>query len=635
MQHPARDNTTYSGNQAYGESTNFYGNIHGDVHFPARPHDAGEPSSYQCLRDLRVTDPREDRARIEGDKDRLLRDCYAWILDDDSFQQWRTQDGSRLLWIRGDPGKGKTMMTMGVVAELSQGHKTRLSSRTMVKMLAKLKLGSRSCLVTYFFCQSTRPELNTAASVLRGLMYLLVAQRPQLVQHMQKRYEGMGKRLFEGPNGVYALREMLSDMLNDTSLPPTYLLIDALDECTSGLSELLHIITDDSLGRQSRVKWLVTSRNLPDIERYLQPDSLGVKVSLEVKASHVSSAVAAFVEYKVQRLVTVQRYNANLQAEVLQQLRSKAEGTFLWVSLVCKELESVPLYRTQEVLQELPPGLDPLYERMMAQIVAQDARTAGYCNDILRTSTLVFRPLQLDELAVAAGFPRDQFRNAQAVVDLVSRCGSFLTVREGVVSFIHLSAKDFFTLGNGRQVFDGTAAEEQGQMTNRLLDAMDSTLRRDMCSLQKSGVRIQEAKSRVPDSCLPQIAYACEYWVEHLQAGGHACSDMLADGGKVHGFFQKHLLHWLEAMSLLQKMPEAILALQKLEGTVNVSYGLARQVLSLTVSQGSRRYNSVERRARCAALRDVERIWNPRSAAAGVLRGVGVCTRAKHCATSV
>jgi hypothetical protein len=280
----------------------------------------------------------------------------------------------------------------------------------------------------------------------------------------------------------------------------------------------------------------------------------------------------------VERLATAKKYDRGLQAEVQHQLRDKAEGTFLWVSLVCKELEGVELYRTREVLQVLPPGLDPLYERMMAQIVTQDARTAGYCRDILQSITLAFRPLQLKELAVAAGLPGNQFSGVQAVADLVGRCGSFLTAREGVVSFIHLSAKDFFTLGNGRQVFDGTAAEEQGRMTNRLLDTMDSTLRRDMCNLQKPGARIEEATGRFSSSCLPQMAYACEYWVEHLQAGRHACSDVVADEGKVHGFFQKHLLHWLEAMSLLQKMPEAILALQKLETTLDVSHRVKQQV---------------------------------------------------------
>jgi hypothetical protein len=397
------------------------------------------------------------------------------------------------------------------------------------------------------------------------------------MRHVQKRCETVGKQLFEGPNTFYVLREMLLDMFNDASVPPTYLLVDALDECTSGLTELLHVITDASLGRRSRVKWVVTSRNIPDIERHLQPDSLGVQLSLEIKASYVSRAVAAFVEYKVQRLVAVQKYDSRLQAEVQQQLRNKTEGTFSWVSLVCKELEGVPLYRTREILQALPPGLDPLYDRMLAQIVAQDARTARYCRDILQSITLAFRPLQLGELAVATGLLEDQFSDLQTVVDLVSRCGSFLTVREGVVSFIHLSAKDYSMVGNGQQVFDGTLAEEQGRLTNSLRSAMDSTLRRDICNLQKPGALIQEiiATGRIVNSSLPQIAYACEYWVEHLQASERSCSGTLADGGKVHSFFQKHLLHWREAMSLLQKIPEAIRPLQQLQLLLSVSRRLA------------------------------------------------------------
>jgi len=573
MQHPARDTRTYSGNRADGDSTNTYGNVYGNVNLPEKPRDAGEPSPHQCLRDLRVTDPREDRARIEGDKDRLLRDCYAWILDDDSFQQWRTQDASRLLWIRGDPGKGKTMMMMGLIGELSQSR----SPHEAVPE-APVLTDNPTPLLSFFFCQNTVPTLNNAVSVLRGLIYTLAKKRPDLLRYVLEEYTIAGKQLFEGHNAIYAMGGILSDMLNDASLPPTYLLVDALDECDSGRSELLRIIIDTSLARRSRVKWLVTSRNIPEIERHLQPDSRGVKVSLEVKASHVSKAVAAFVEYKVQRLVTVQRYDARLQAEVQQQLRDKAEGTFLWVSLVCKELEKVPLYRTRKVLEKLPPGLNPLYDRMMSQITAEDDETAQYCKDVLRSITLALRPLQLEELAATAGLPRNQFSDVRAVVDLVSRCGSFLTVREDIISFVHLSAKDYFTLGNGRQVFDSPLEEEQRRMTHRLLDAMDSTLRRDMCSLQKPGVQIEEATSRVQGSYLPQIAYACEYWVEHLQAGGHACSDMLTDGGRVHSFFQKHLLHWLEAMSLLQRMPEAILALQKLEAALDVSHRLARQV---------------------------------------------------------
>jgi hypothetical protein len=47
-------------------------------------------------------------------------------------------------------------------------------------------------------------------------------------------------------NAVYALKGMMSDILNNTSPPPMYRLIDALNECVSGLSNLLHIMKGDS-----------------------------------------------------------------------------------------------------------------------------------------------------------------------------------------------------------------------------------------------------------------------------------------------------------------------------------------------------------------------------------------------------
>jgi len=90
------------------------------------------------------------------------------------------------------------------------------------------------------------------------------------------------------------------------------------------------------------------------------------------------------------------------------------------------------------MLRTLLSELNPLYERMMLQIAAQDAETTEYCENILRSITLAFRPLQLKELAATAGLPRDQFGDVQAVVDLVRRCGSFLTVRKGIKMLSHI-----------------------------------------------------------------------------------------------------------------------------------------------------------------------------------------------------
>ncbi|KAH7124913.1 hypothetical protein B0J13DRAFT_455198, partial [Dactylonectria estremocensis] len=51
----------------------------------------------QCLKDLRETDPRDDKTRIQDTKGGLLRDSYRWILDNDDFQRWRDDSQSQLL----------------------------------------------------------------------------------------------------------------------------------------------------------------------------------------------------------------------------------------------------------------------------------------------------------------------------------------------------------------------------------------------------------------------------------------------------------------------------------------------------------------------------------------------------------
>jgi AAA+ superfamily predicted ATPase len=57
--------------------------------------------------------------RIEKSKDRLLTDCFSWLLEDRDFRRWKDGDDTQLLWIKGDPGKGKTMMMIALVNELS------------------------------------------------------------------------------------------------------------------------------------------------------------------------------------------------------------------------------------------------------------------------------------------------------------------------------------------------------------------------------------------------------------------------------------------------------------------------------------------------------------------------------------
>ena len=310
--------------------------------------------------------------RIKLSKDSLLKDSYVWILDNPAFIDWRDNNDTQLLWINGDPGKGKTMLMIGLIEEL----------------LGQLKARPSSGILSYFFCQGTDSRLNNAVSILKGLIYQLADQHPALIRHLQKRYDSRERKFSEDTGSLCVLWTILSDMLHDSSLARVYLMVDALDECDSELSQLLDLIAHNTFEPSSRVKWLVSSRSRSSIEVRLRPDKLRSKISLELNSCHISRAVNTFIDFKVSELAK-NGYTSQLQKEVRDYLHENAKETFLWVALVCKELRDVQVRKTLSTLQKFPPGLHPLYERMMNQIwCLEDSEDVEFCRRILSSVTL-------------------------------------------------------------------------------------------------------------------------------------------------------------------------------------------------------------------------------------------------------
>ena len=87
--------------------------------------------------------------RIEDSKDPLLKDCYEWILQDPILQEWRDGDTNSLLWINGDPGRGKTMLMIALVREglgqVGQGHEAFLTDEIQDTLATLFNEHGRSC----------------------------------------------------------------------------------------------------------------------------------------------------------------------------------------------------------------------------------------------------------------------------------------------------------------------------------------------------------------------------------------------------------------------------------------------------------------------------------------------------------
>jgi hypothetical protein len=61
---------------------------------------------------------------------------------------------------------------------------------------------------------------------------------------------------------------------------------------------------------------------------------------------------------------------------------------------------------------------------------------------------------------------------------------------------------------------------------------------------------------------LPEhITYACIFWIDHVCM---VSEDMAALAKRIETFLHYHLLHWLEAMSMLQRSKNAAYLLERL-----------------------------------------------------------------------
>jgi hypothetical protein len=510
-----------------------------------------ENEDRECIQHLRLTDPKDDKKRIEETKGGLLEDSYHWILENSDFQKWYHDQQSRLLWIKGDPGKGKTMLLCGIVNELK-------------------KSISKSDLLSYFFCQATDSRINNAIAVLRGLMYLIIDQQPSLISHIRKKYDHAGKILFEDANAWVALSEIFTNILQDPSLNSTYLIIDALDECVTDLPRLLDFIIQQSPVSR-RVKWIVSSRNWPDIEERLERAGHKVRLCLELNTESISIAVGIYIRHKTLQLAKLKKYENKTRAAVLQYLASNANDTFLWVALVCQNLEKTSRWNILAKLNTFPPGLDSLYERMMKQI--RMSSDADLCKRMLASIAIVYRPITLEELTSVVDMPEDMADDLGALREIISLCGSFLTIREGTIYFVHQSAKDFLFSKTLDEIFPSGKEELHYVIFSRSLQVMSRTLRRDIYSLRALGYAIERVKQPDLDP-LAVSRYSCIYWVDHLcDCNPNSCANYrvnLQDEGVVDSFIRKSYLYWLEALSLCRSMSNGVLSITKLEALIQV-----------------------------------------------------------------
>ena len=214
---------------------------------------------------------------------------------------------------------------------------------------------------------------------------------------------------------------------------------------------------------------------------------------------------------------------------------SNTNDTFLWVALVCQDL--------QKKLALFPPGLDSLYERMLQQICESD--DADICLRVLAVVTVLYRPVTVAELTALVEQLDNFVNDLDLVREIISLCGSFLTLRDDTVYFVHQSAKDFLLGKAFNKVFPYRNELVHQDIFTKSLTVLYKTLRRDMYKLQAPGCSVENVKLPVLDPLIVS-RYPCVSKPKLLANDDRNSQTR----GIVDEFSRTKYLNWLEGLSL-------------------------------------------------------------------------------------
>ena len=372
---------------------------------------------------------------------------------------------------------------------------------------------SQNKLFLQYFCDSKDERRNTAVAVLRGLIYQLLKSRPKLFDHILPDFKIQKTSLFT----FETLWRIFESIVHDATLETTYCVLDGVDECEEASVEILlgkfaalfSAKTDELLA--CHLNLLIVCRGLPDFIPNLLSGFHRISLDLDASAE-VKNDIDIFIEAKVDELSRYRQYPEPLRVHVAKVFRDRAEGTFLWIGIVAKELGKYRKTEVQEALDTFPPGLDQLYARILLQI---DSGRRNIAAIILRWVVMAVRPLTLSELSLAIeptlNSPIVANRD-ERIRDQVSYCGDILVTKGSVVRLIHQSAKDYLLSktcdsNSELELFHVKKDVANLEIASRCLGYLQSGALENM---KPSDLSDEENLIR-----FPLLSYAAFHWHEH------------------------------------------------------------------------------------------------------------------------
>ncbi|KAI3579547.1 WD domain protein [Fusarium oxysporum f. sp. albedinis] len=483
---------------------------------------------------------------LENTRVDLLAQISAWVEDADS---------KTVFWLNGMAGTGKSTISRTVTRSLSTTGK--LGASFFFKR-GEADQGSAAKL-----CTTMARQMAVNNACFGSLLRSAIDKDPEIgSKGMRIQFEKL-------------ILQPLSNMYKQQSVDMTTIAIavDALDECNSERDIKLLISLFSQAGKLSNVRLRVFLTSRPELPiRLIFNSVLGTFQDLilhEIPAPVIRHDISVFFQHQLKNILL--EWNSSVaehrrlpeiwpDEDDIQTLIDQAVPLFIFAATMCRfiaDRNSGPRTRLREILQyatwkdadKMQATYAPVLDQLLIGLSPADRKVAlDEFKLIIGTIIILESRLSAMVLSRLLGISQDR------VDDRLDKLHSVLDVPkspEVPIRLFHLSFRDYLIDGKyPDNEFRIDQKEASRRLSTNCLRVMRTYLKTDICNLRHPGTERVNISGQLVDSCLPpELQYACLYWVKHQQGSDVKLDDIQL----IMEFIKTHLLHWIEALVLMNR----------------------------------------------------------------------------------
>ncbi|PVF92579.1 WD40 repeat-like protein [Serendipita vermifera] len=479
------------------------------------------------------------RACLPGTRIHVLNAINAWMNDPSSDQ---------VLWLTDVAGSGKS---------------------TIARHLAEQWRTSGLLGGFFFFNKNIMDATNIR--LFCSTIAAQLAHHPQYQSQLPSSIVNGMKELVPTPAFKDTLLKLVIEPSNGLKL---VFIIDALDECNENdrgilLDGLLCLIK-----QSAPLKLFITSRPELDIERRLRKYRSHTDNLHHPDLESNQADIRAFVSDQMKDLVS----DHILDSRQVENLCQHVNCLFILASTACRAIVNHPTPAVMlEVLLDGKNNALSSLNKLYLKILENACRLGEL--DERSWRAIQINIMQVLKAIVCAAIPLtaccfDAILGIKGTGRVVKTLASVLSLAaDKTVHLLHPTFREFLVDREVAGQFYLSMAEAHRLMAKGCLDVMKSELKFNICGLESSFLlnhQVDDLQERISSLITQQLQYSSIHWPNHVVNSGEPSQDQQLTEAIIQTCKSPYPFYWMEVLSVLRQVPNAISSLQDVEDWLQV-----------------------------------------------------------------